>query len=412
MSAFALDPALDQDLEAGLADLVARYEDFHRDPELSMQEHRTADRITGRLQELGLDPLRVGGTGVVATIENGAGPVVAYRADIDGLPITEATGLDYSSTAEGTLPDGTRTDVMHGCGHDSHISVGLELARLLQGHRDLWSGTVVLLFQPGEETAAGAAAMIADDLWEKVPRPRIVYGQHLWPIRAGQVQLSAGTAMAMADSLEVTVHGRQAHGSQPERSIDPVVLGSYIVTRLQSVVSREIAGSDMAVVTVGSFHAGTKENIIPARAVLALNVRTFDPAVRERVLAAIERMVRAEALASGAPEPGITVLSRFPRLVNDPEAAHAALARFQDVLGEDQATLVDPVTGSEDVGAFGDSLGVPTVYWFFGGFHDRTLTRGAVAGNHSPHFAPDDVPTALRTGVRAALAAVLGDLAA
>ncbi|MGO1764250.1 MAG: amidohydrolase, partial [Brevibacterium yomogidense] len=299
----ALPSEITSSLEEGLDALVELYREFHTAPELSMQEHRTAEAIAVRLRSYGLEPQTVGGTGVVAVIENGEGPVVAFRADTDGLPIEEATGLSYASAATGTLPDGTVTPVMHGCGHDTHISAGLEIARLLTNHRDAWAGTVVMLFQPGEETAAGAAAMVEDGLWDRVPQPEAVYGQHVWPGVAGTVNLSIGTAMAMADSLRVTVHGRQAHGSQPENAIDPIVLGASMVTRLQTVVSREVAGSDMAVLTVGTFHAGMKENIIPAKAVLELNIRTFETDVRERVLAAVRRIISGEAQAAGAPEP-------------------------------------------------------------------------------------------------------------
>ena len=393
-------------LEEGLDTLVGLYREFHAAPELSMQERRTAEAITTHLQSYGLEPVSVGGTGVVAVIENGDGPVVAFRADTDGLPIEEATGLDYASTATGTLPDGTVTPVMHGCGHDTHISAGLEIARLLTAHREAWAGTVVMLFQPGEETAAGAAAMVEDGLWDRVPNPEVVYGQHVWPGVAGTVNLAVGTAMAMADSLRVTVHGRQAHGSQPENAIDPIVLGAYMVTRLQTVVSREIAGSDMAVLTVGTFHAGTKENIIPAKAVFELNIRTFETDVRERVLAAVRRIISGEAQAAGAPEPDIDEMYRFPRCFNDESEAQAILAAFTEELGEDHVRQTAAVTGSEDFGVFADSLGVPGVYWFFGGYAEETVEKGVPGGNHSPFFGPDDVPTTLATGVRAGLTAL------
>jgi hippurate hydrolase len=367
-------------LEEGLDALVGLYRDFHATPELSMQEHGTAAAIAEHLQSYGLETQTVGGTGVVAVIENGDGPVVAFRADTDGLPIEEATGLDYASTASGTLSDGTTTPVMHGCGHDTHITAGLEIARLLTLHREAWAGTVVMLFQPGEETAAGAAAMVADGLWDRVPRPEAVYGQHVWPSVAGTVALPVGTALAMADSLRVTVHGRQAHGSQPENAIDALVLAAYMVTRLQSVVSREIAGTDMAVVTVGTFHAGTKENIIPAKAVFELNIRTFDPDIEE--------------------------MYRFPHCFNDEEEAQTVLTALQAELGADRAVQKEPATGSEDFGTFADSLGVPGVFWFFGAFRAETVENGVPGSNHSPFFAPDDVPTALSTGVRAGLTAL------
>lgn len=403
-----MDTRLLDAVSAGTDARRALYEEFHRTPELSMQETRTVERIEERLRAAGLTPQRVGGTGIVAVLENGEGPVVAYRADIDGLPIAEDTGLEYSSEARGILPDGTETAVMHGCGHDTHITVGLAVAELLAAETDLWSGTVVFLFQPGEEISAGAQAMLDDGLWERVPKPEVVFGQHVWGGRAGTVDISVGTAMAMADAWKVTVRGKQAHGSQPESSIDPIVLGAFMITRLQTVVSREIAGSDMAVVTVGRFAGGLKENIIPDSAEFTVNVRTFDEGVRETVLASIRRIILAEAQASCAPEPEIEELYTFPRCVNDADAAEQVIAALRDELGEDSVTVKGPVTGSEDFGLFGDAIGVPYVYWFFGAYSESKFDGGAVpAGNHSPHFAPDDVDTCLSTGVRAALSALL-----
>lgn len=403
-----LDSVLRESIRSDIGRIVADYEEFHRSPELSMQETRTAASIDSRLRALGLETLSFGGTGVVAVIENGDGPVVAYRADIDGLPITEDTGLDYASTAVGTLPDGETTPVMHGCGHDTHITVGLYLAEYLVEHTDLWSGTVVMLFQPGEETGQGARAMLDDGLWDRVVRPEVIYGQHVWPGRAGHIYASKGTAMAMSDCLRVTVRGKQAHGSQPENAIDPIVLGAYMITRLQSVVSREISGTDMAVVTVGTFHGGLKENIIPDSAEFTLNIRTFTEEMRAHVLERIRRIILAEALASGAPEPEIEEMYRFPRCFNDPEETTAFLAGATTELGSEHVHLDDPATGSEDVGAFGDDIGVPYVYWFFGGYSPAKFDGDEPpAGNHSPFFAPDDVETTLETGIRAALTAVL-----
>lgn len=405
----ALAAALTQDLDQNLDALVELYKDFHRTPELSMQEHATAEKIKTLMEAQGYETFVCGGTGVVATLRNGEGPVIAYRADTDGLPIEEDTGADYASTAKGALPDGTGTWVMHGCGHDTHISVGLETARLLATHRELWAGTAVFLFQPGEEIGAGAAAMLEDGLWDKAPKPSAVFGQHVWPGVAGTVNVSTGTAMAMADSLEVTVRGRQAHGSQPEASIDPVVLGAFMVTRLQTVVSRETSARDMLVLTIATFHAGLKDNIIPDKAVFSINMRSFDEDVRAKALEAVERIVRAEAVAAGAPDPEIRRMYEFPRCYNDPELTQSLVQAFREELGEDAVNETPPVTGSEDVGRFGDAIGVPYTYWFFGGHRAESVEAG-VPGNHSPMFLPDDVPTALRTGVRAALTALLSHL--
>lgn len=395
-------------LEEDLDETVRLYQDFHRSPELSMQETRTAAKIADYLADLGLETHRFGGTGVVVEIENGPGPVVAYRADIDGLPIEEQTGLDYASTERGILPNGAETAVMHGCGHDAHIAVGLNIAKQLTQHRSLWSGTVVMLFQPGEETAQGARAMLDDGLWTEISKPEAVYGQHVWPGVAGSVNVSIGTAMAMADSLEVTVRGKQAHGSQPENAIDPIVLGAFMITRLQTIVSREVSGRDMAVVTVGTFSGGLKDNIIPDTATFQLNVRTFDEEVRARVLAAIRRIICAEAEASGAPEPSIDKMYDFPRCYNDQHLATELIETFRGELGEEQVNVTPPVTGSEDFGSFGDEIGVPYVYWFFGGHSKEQFAEGATPpGNHSPSFAPDAVPEMLVTGMRTGLTALL-----
>jgi amidohydrolase len=383
------------------------YRELHASPELSMQEHATAELIEQRLTALDIENFRCGGTGVVGVLRNGDGPTVAFRADTDGLPLAEDTGLDYASTATGRLEDGTEVPVMHGCGHDTHMAALLTAAELLAGARGAWAGTVVLVFQPGEETAAGARAMLEDGLWERAPLPEVVLGQHVMPSRAGTVSWSAGDAMAMADSWRVTVHGKGAHASQPQDATDPIVLGAHMITRIQTIVSREIDARRAAVVTVATFHGGLKENIIPASAEFTLNVRTFDPAVRDHVLGALRRIIAAEAAASGAPEPGIEEISTFPRNYNDPGATAALVERFREVLGEDDVVEIEPVMGSEDFGALGAAIGVPSVFWMFGG-HDAATLEGAgpVPVNHSPFFAPAIEPT-LSTGVRTALTAIL-----
>lgn len=396
-------------VEQHLGAAVETYQSFHAAPELSMQENRTAERIDETLRGLGIETFRCGGTGVVGILRNGEGPTVAYRADIDGLPITEDTGLPYASKATGTLADGTTVDVMHGCGHDTHITVGLALARLLATGTDSWAGTVVFVFQPGEETAAGAKAMLADGLWAKAPTPEAIYGQHVWPGIAGTVDVSIGTAMALADSRRIVVHGRQAHGSQPQDSIDPIVLMSHMIVRLQTIVSREVAPSKMAVLTVGSVRGGLKENIIPDRAEFTLNLRTFDPEVRAQVLAAIRRILFAEAAASGAKEPEMFLINSFPRCYNDPALTEDFVSDLRGELGAEAVRVTDPVSGSEDFGALGDAIDVPSVFWFFGAYGEDRFADGATPpGNHSPFFAPDEVETALTTGVRAGLTALLG----
>ncbi|GAA1336058.1 amidohydrolase [Arthrobacter roseus] len=387
------------------------YRHLHARPELSMQESETASLITVKLQALELEVVACGGTGVVGVLKNGDGPVVGYRADTDGLPILEDTGLDYASTATGVMPDGTGVPVMHGCGHDTHIAVALTTVRLLHENRDEWAGTVVFIFQPGEETGVGAKAMVDDGLWDKAPRPSIIFGQHVWPGIAGTLDITSGTAMAMADSWKVTVKGRQAHGSQPEESIDPIVLGAHMVVRIQSIVSREVHPMKSAVVTIGTFHAGLKENIIPASAEFTLNVRTFDPDVRDRVLSSLRRIIQAEADASGAPTPVIEEITNFPECYNDPASTAELIGHLRGGLGEDSVNEVPPVMGSEDFGALAQAIGVPSVYWFFGGYPQEKYDAGTpIAGNHSPEFAPVLEPT-LSTGVKAATTALLSKLA-
>jgi amidohydrolase len=333
--------------------------------------------------------------------------VVGFRADTDALPVAEDTGLDYASTARGVLPDGTEVPVMHACGHDTHITSAVGAATLLAGNRDAWAGTVVFLFQPGEETAEGAVAMLQDGLWDRAPRPEIVYGQHVWPGRAGQVELTSGPAMAMADGWKVTVHGRGGHGSRPEDTIDPVVLAAHMVVRIQSIVSREIPAQQAAVITIASFHAGLKENIIPAVAEFTVNVRNLDADVREQVLAALRRVIRGEAVTSGAPEPRIDEIYTFPLLVNDPAETDTLRAVLGAALGAENVLDRPAQMGSEDFGHLPDAIGVPGVYWFFGGMSDEAVDGDTpVPTNHSPFFAPVVEPT-LSTGVTAAVSAIL-----
>lgn len=380
------------------------YRYLHRYPELSMQEHQTADFIEERLTELGIENFRCGGTGVVGIQRNGAEPVVGFRADMDGLPIQEDTGAEYSSEEIGLLPDGTRAPVMHGCGHDSHVAVALAAVELLVSQTDAWSGTIVWVFQPGEETGQGAAAMVEEGLWDFAPRPQVMLGQHVGPVvPAGSVGVVSGTAMAIADSLKVTVMGTQSHGSQPQESIDPIVQGAHMVTRLQTIVSREIAAQTAAVVTCGTFHAGLKDNIIPDRAEFTLNIRTMTEETRTEILDAVVRIVNAEAVASGAERPTIDRMYSFPRLYNDPTQTEAVSAALREELGAERVEEVPPLMGSEDFGRLGDSIDIPSVFWFFGAYDQNAVSTPV---NHSPEFLPDIEPT-LTTGVRAAVA-VLG----
>ena len=289
-------------LEKLVPELEALYKDVHSHPELSMQETRTAALAADHLRAAGFEVTAgVGKTGVVGLLQNGEGPTVMLRADMDALPVEEATGLPYASKATATDHDGNTVPVSHMCGHDMHVTWLVGATKLLAEAKTTWRGTIMAVFQPGEETAEGAQAMIDDGLFKRFPKPDVVLGQHVMVGPSGTVAGRAGAITSAADSLQIRLFGRGAHGSMPQASIDPVVMAAATVMRLQTIVSREIAAAEAAVVTIGVLQAGTKENVIPDEAIIKLNVRTFDAGVRTRVLAAIERIVNAEAAASGAP---------------------------------------------------------------------------------------------------------------
>jgi amidohydrolase len=289
-------------LDALLPDLETIYKDIHSHPELSMQEHRTAGVAAERLRAAGYEVTTgVGKTGVVGLLRNGEGATVMLRADMDALPVQEATGLPYASKVTATDSSGKTVPVMHACGHDIHVTWLIGAATLFAKSRDDWKGTIMAVFQPAEETAQGSQAMIDDGLFKRFPQPDVILGQHVMCMPAGVIGGRIGVTTSAADSLQIKLFGRGAHGSMPEASVDPVLMAASIVLRLQGIVSREVPPTEAAVVTIGVLQAGTKENVIPDEAVIKLNVRTFDEGVRKLVLAAIERIVNAEAAASGAP---------------------------------------------------------------------------------------------------------------
>lgn len=391
-------------------DLESVYVDLHRHPELSFAEHRTAGVVADHLRRLGIDATEgIGRTGVVGVIANGDGPTVALRADMDALPVTEATGLPYASETDG---------VMHACGHDVHVTCLLGAADELMATGADWNGTVLLVFQPAEEVGNGAAAMVADGIFERFGKPDIVLGQHVCPLPAGMIGVRGGPAMAAADDINIVLHGRGGHGSRPESTIDPIVLAAATVMRLQTIVSREIPGSEPAVVTVGTISAGSKNNIIPSEARIGLNVRTFNDGVRERIVSAVRRIVNAEAQASDAPEPEIEMANGFAVTVNDPDATEKTIAALASVFGADKVIDPGPVTGSEDVGDLAKGAGVPLVYWLLGGEDPAkfaavvtdSLSDRTIPANHSPDYAPLPDPT-LRLGVRALVTAARAWLA-
>jgi len=397
--------------------LAELYRDLHRHPELSFAETRTAAIAATWLREAGFATTDgVGRTGVVGVLRNGDGPTALLRADMDALPLREHTGLPYASEAVGIDREGAEVPVMHGCGHDMHVACLLGAAQTLAADRSSWRGTVLAVVQPAEEIGQGAQAMIDDGLYDRFGRPDVVLGQHVAPLPAGTLAVRSGPAFAAADAVRVMLFGRGGHGSRPETTIDPVVMAAATVMRLQTIVSREVAGTDTAIVTIGALHAGTKENIIPDRAELLLSIRSFDPAVRRRTLDAIERIVRAEAQASGAERvPDVSVFDGFPAVVNDEQAVARTMPALQAAVGPERVFDPGLVTGSEDVGLLATAAGAPCVFWLLGGadpaqFADARSAEAVMArvaelpSNHSPLFAPVIEPT-LTTGVGALVAA-------
>ena len=398
-----------EDLSNVLPDLESIYKDLHSHPELSMEEHRTAGIAAEHLRSAGYEVTEgVGKTGVVGVLRNGAGPTVMLRADMDALPVREETGLAYASKETGTGRDGKTVPVMHACGHDMHVTWLLGVATLFAKARAAWRGTLMTVFQPAEETGEGARAMLEDGLVRRFPKPDVILGQHVMVGAAGAIRYRSGVVTSAGDSLQIRMFGRGAHGSMPQSSIDPVVMAASTVLRLQTIVSREVAPSDVVVVTVGSLQAGTKENVIPDEALIKLNVRTFDEGVRTRVLSAIERIVNAEAEASRSPrKPEITPLDRYSAVKNDAEATKRVADALRSHFAAERVQETEPTTASEDFGSFGSDWHAPSVFWFVGGTDPETYAKAKSAGtvaeiptNHNPGFAPVIHPT-LEAGVSA-----------
>jgi len=408
----AFNKKLDTSLEAMLPEMEEIYKDIHSHPELSMQETRTSQIAAEYLKKYEWEVATgIGGTGVVGVLKNGEGSTVMLRADMDGLPITEATGLPYASTVRTKDEDGREVGVSHTCVHDFHVTWLMGAARLLSEHKDQWNGTVLAVFQPGEEVGRGAKAMMDDDMINRFPKPDIILGQHVMVGIAGHVGHRSGAILSGGDSLQIKLFGRGSHGSQPQNSIDPVIMAAATTIRLQTIVSREIDPDKSAVVTVGSLQAGTKENVIPDDATLKLNIRTFDEDVREQVISAVKRVCRAECHASNAPkEPEFSTINYYPLTQNDVGATAKVAEAFQAQFGE-RSFETPRRSASEDFSVFGREWKVPYVFWFVGGT-DKDIFLEAkkknaintIPSNHSPKFAPVLHPT-LKTGFVSMLSA-------
>lgn len=407
-----------EDFRPDLQSFERVYCDIHQYPELGKQEKRTSEIAAAHLQKEGYDvTTNIGGYGLTGVLKNGDGPTILLRADMDALPIEEATGLPYASTVKAVDTDGETKPVMHACGHDAHVACVMAASTLLSKARAKWQGTLIILFQPDEEHGAGARAMLDDGLYTKIPIPDLVLGQHLTPVKAGVILTRPGVFMASADTFKVTIFGRGAHGAQPQESIDPIVLAASIILRLQTIVAREIGPEDVASVTCASIHGGKAHNVIPAEVELTLNIRTFDSDVREKVITAVKRIIRGEAIASGVvKEPEVSLLMTYPLTVNDPTTSEKLHQSFEAYFGADRTWLSPRHTASEDFSLLATEIGVPSVFWNWGGVdaqiweqYEKEKDERLVAKPHQANYAPVVEPM-LRTGMEAMSLAALSFL--
>ncbi len=414
--------ALREAVAADMPSLIALYRDLHANPELSMQEVATAAKLAAEARKLGFEVTTgVGKTGVVAVMANGPGPVLLIRADMDGLPVVEQTGLPYASKKRATSRAGVESGIMHACGHDTHMSAWVGAARRLAAMKSLWSGTLVMILQPGEETGEGARAMLADGLFTRFPKPTHALAFHdAAALPAGMIGYTPGYALANVDSVDILVKGVGGHGAYPQTTKDPILLASRIVTTLQTLVSREADPQDPAVVTVGSFHAGAKHNIIPDEATLLITVRSYTDETRKLLLDGIRRIVRGEAIAAGLPEdrmPVVTIrdLEYTPATFNTAKLTADTAALLTQRFGEARVRKVPAVMGGEDFGRYhlADKSNESLIFWVGG----TPLAQWQAAGGdpaklpslHSPKWAPD-AEAVISTATEAMTAAALGVL--
>jgi len=417
---------LDQRVGKEMDSLVATYKHLHENPELSTQEKESSALIAAELRKLGYDVADHFGQydspglvsyGIVGVLRNGLGPTVYVRTDMDALPIIENTGLPYASHVKVKRPDGAEVGVMHACGHDIHMSVFIGTARMLAQLKSQWSGTLILIGQPAEEMVSGASAMLRAGLFTKFPKPDYVLALHDGSdMPAGKVSWREGTLLAGADSVDITVRGVGGHGAAPQATKDPILIASEIVVALQTIASREMDPQLPTVVTVGSFHAGTKHNIIPDEAHLQLTVRTMNPQQREKVLAAITRIANGIAAAAGVPAeraPVIEVAKDYvPATINNPELTRRVAAALERGLGKENVLPGKAAMASEDFSLYALQDPKPPICMFQLGAADPAKWQAAMQngthlpGPHSPEFAPVPEPT-IRTGVKAMTSAVL-----
>ncbi|AUW58268.1 amidohydrolase [Sphingobium sp. SCG-1] len=398
-------PAFGQDIastiKADTPAMMTLYRDLHSNPELSGQEVKTAAKLAGQVKALGFTVTeKVGGTGVVAVMKNGNGPVLLIRADMDGLPVVEQTGLPFASKVRASTEGGIESGVMHACGHDTHMTAWLEAAKLLSARKSEWSGTLVMILQPAEETGRGARMMLEDGLFRRFPKPTHAIAFHdAANFEAGRIAWTPGFALANVDSIDIIVKGVGGHGAYPQTTRDPIVLGSKIVMALQTLVSRERDPQDPAVVTVGSFRAGAKHNIIPDEATLLLTVRSYSDQTRAQLIDGIKRIARGEAIASGVPEdrmPVVTVKDEFtPATYNPPEFAQEMAKLFTMHFGVQRVLQAPAVMGGEDFGRYyREDKSIKSFIFWVGGVPAPLMAKAAkgeasLPSLHSAFWAPD-----------------------
>ncbi|HEY1262144.1 MAG TPA: amidohydrolase [Terriglobales bacterium] len=376
------------------------YLDLHRNPELSQHEQQTSAKLAARVKAMGYEVTTgVGGYGVVAVLRNGAGPTVLLRTDMDALPVEEKTGLAYASHVTFKNDAGITVPVMHACGHDIHMSSWIGTAKLMSENKERWHGTLVLIGQPAEEVITGAAAMLKDGLFTRFPKPDYALAIHdEGTLPAGKIGVVPGYAQAAVDTVELTIFGRGGHGAQPQETVDPIVIGSRTVLALQTIVSREINPQDPAVITVGSFQAGTRPNIIPEEARLQITVRSYKPEVRKHLLEAIERIAKAEAAAAAAPrEPLVKVIPGTAAMYNEPALTRREAAVLRGAIGNANVVELPPKMVSEDFAEY-TLAGVPSTMFYVGAVEPGKLAAAQQSGTqlpglHSSGWAPDYGPT-------------------
>ena len=398
-------PSLSAQVDSVYPQAEALYMDLHRHPELSLYEVNTSAKLAARVRELGYEVTdKVGGTGVVAILRNGPGPTIMLRTELDALPVEEKTGLPYASTVRTKDDAGHDVGVMHACGHDIHMAAWVGTATIMAHTKSEWHGTLVLIAQPAEERVMGAKNMIADGLFTRFPKPDVGVALHTGNnLPAGEVGFTPAYAASNADSVNITIYGKGGHGASPESTVDPIVIAARVVLTLQTIVSRETKAGDAAVITVGYIQGGTKNNIIPDEVHLGLTVRSYTPEVRKHLLAAIERVAKAEAQAADAPKaPLVQLTESTDALYNDPKLAERLSQVLTQALGPGRVQKEPPIMASEDYSYFVEA-GVPSFYFWLGvadpaKFKEAKATGVPLPSNHSPFFAPDMEPS-LKTAI-------------